>query len=237
MRELIEHVAFALGAFVVAALPERVKLRQPWRSFSTTGAHLASGAVETGVSVVLFGVGMLSFLGAFSNRYGMPFVTGIPNPTTSDLGRLGILAFVSYLITPWGLATLFGVAEGILRALEAAFNSRHLGLAALSLPHWLGLAAVRRLQRAHLETMLGPPRPDRVETASATPDGTLRIICRDRKPWSEVQVVEFDEHFYILVDCALIVDGEVRSHRYRLRPLDPNEVIRGTIAQYPSSGA
>jgi hypothetical protein len=232
MREVFERVVFAIVGFAVAVLPERVKAREPWHSLSSPAAHVASGVAETAVALLLFGAGFLAFVGGFSAAYDVAFVTQKPNPTTGDLGRLGILGFVSYLLTPWAMATLFCVVEGILRALDAFFSRRLLGMAFISLPHWVFLQLRARSQRAQQELMLGPPRPDRIEHPDTTPDGSLRITSRDPKPWTETQVVEFEERFFQLADAALVRDGASYAWRYRLRPLDPSEVIRGRVERY-----
>lgn len=237
MRELLERIASSLLAFLVAFLPERVKERRPWKDYRTTAAHVSSGVVELGFGVVLFGMGYLSFVGEFSAAFGFDFATKAPNPTTSSLGRLGILGFVSYLLTPWAMITFFCVVEGVLRALDAILSERFLGMAFVSGPHWLWLRLRERSRRADLAVALGPARPDRIEHPDATPDGSLRIFSRDDKPWSDVQVVEFEEHFYLLVEKGLVPEQRWWSYRYKLRAMDPREIIRGTVVRYEPSPA
>lgn len=232
MRELIEGLASAVVAFLVAFLPERVKERPPWKDFRSVAAHVVSGFAETLVAVVLFGVGYLSFVGEFSAAFGFAFITNVPNPTTSDLGRIGILGFVSYLLTPWAMASFWCVVEGVLRALDAVFSDRLLGMAFISGPHWLWLQLRERSRRADLATALGPERPDRIEHPDATPDGSLRIFSCEDKPWSDVQVVEFEEHFFQLVEKSLVPESGWWSYRYKLRAMDPTEIIRGVIVRY-----
>src|SRR3972149_8254460 len=73
---------------------------------------------------------------------------------------MGALGYVSYLFTPVAWVTLYCFAEGILRALDAAYSERMLGMAFVALP-WRGaLAAKRALGRRRLESRLGPERPD-----------------------------------------------------------------------------
>jgi len=232
MRELLELFASSLLAFLVALLPERVKERQPWKDYRSTTAHVCSGVVEAAAAVFLFGAGYLSFVGAFSANFGFTFINSIPNPTTSDLGRMGILGFVSYLLTPWAMATFWCIVEGVLRSLDAIFSQRYLGMAFISGPHWLWLRLKERARRADLAVALGPERPDRIEHPDVTPDGSLRIFSRDDKPWSDVQVVEFEERFYQLVEKGLVPENRWWSYRYKLRAMDPREIIRGAIVSY-----
>jgi hypothetical protein len=232
MRDTLESLRFAVITFVVALLPERVKAHEPWRSYSTVAAHVTSGVVETALAVGLFGLGALSFLGAFSSAYTFTLATRAPHPTTSDLGRMGILGFVSYMLTPWAMATFFCIVEGVLRGLDAVFSARFLGLSFLSAPHWLVLRLRDHVRRARLEAKLGPPRPDRVEPPEATRDGSLRITCRDAKPWSDLQVVEFGAHFFQLHERTFVRDDAYFAWRYVLRELDCNDVLRGTVIRY-----
>jgi len=235
MREVLERLASAALAFLVAFLPERVKERRPWKDVRSVAAHVTSGVAETLVAVLLFGLGYLSFVGEFSAAFGLAFVTSVPNPTTSDLGRVGILGFVSYLLTPWAMASFWCVVEGVLRALDAIFSQRYLGMAFISGPHWVWLRLRERTRRADLAVALGPKRPDRIEHPDATPDGSLRIFSRDDKPWSDVQVVEFEEHFFQLVEKSLVPEGGWWSYRYKLRAVDPTEILRGSIVGYEPS--
>ena len=229
VNELLELALFHLSCLAVAQLPERVKVRPPWREYSTTSAHAVSGLAEALGGVALFATGLLSFARSFSRGPGYTYLAHQPTLHHGDFLAMGALGYLSFVLHPLGMVSIFLLAEGVVRSLAAALTGGRPGLAVLSVPHWVFLRLQRLAASVRLDNALGPPRPDVVLLPDVTPDGSLVIVSRDRKDWSDVQVVELDGRFYRLVDLALVRDGRLHSWRYRFRGLDPAEIIRGTV--------
>ncbi len=229
--DLLQHAAFHLVGFAVAVLPERVKVKLPWCEYSTVSAHVASGVSEVLGGVALFGAGLLPYVTSFSRGAGYTYVAHQPTLHHSDFFAVGALGYLSYLLHPVAIVSLYVLGEGTVRALDAALTGRRLGLAFLSVPHWVFLRLRRLAAKSRLEHDLGPARPDVVLLPEATPDGRLVIVSRDRKEWSDVQVVELGGRFYQLTAVELVREGALLSWRYRFRTLDPAEIIRGDVVR------
>src|SRR3972149_5107604 len=145
---------------------------------------------------------------------------------------MGALGYVSYLFTPVAWVTLYCFAEGILRALDAAYSERMLGVAFVALP-WRGaLAAKRALGRRRLESRLGPDRPDEV-VVSGGPVVALTIYVAREKLWVENQVLAYGGEFYRSAGKHIVERGGHHAYRYDFRHLEPGEVIRGVLLRYP----
>jgi hypothetical protein len=233
LQGFLERLRFTLVALVVSTFPESVK-RSGWpAAYASAAAHIFSGWVETFVSACLFGIGFLRYVSDFLQGTGGTYLMRKPGSLTyGDFFGMGALGYVSYLFTPVAWVTLFCFAEGILRALDAAFSERMLGMAFVAFP-WRGASAVRRaLGRKRLESRLGAERPDEV-LVSGGPVPTLTIYAAREKPWSDTQVVEYVGDFYRLVGRRLVERGSHHAYRYDLRHLEPGEVIRGVLLRYP----
>ena len=120
---------------------------------------------------------------------------------------MGALGYISYLFRPTTWLILYCFAEGIVRALEAAFWERPLGLGVVSLG-WRAATWVRQTgRRHHLATLIGPPRPDEIVLPARSRRGLLEIFSVEEKPWSDYQVVELDDEFYQLATRQVVPHG------------------------------
>ena len=232
MRELIFWTRDVLIALLVAALPERAKREGTLRAYSTTAAHVVSGAVEAVASAGFFIVGMISYVRDFSRGVGWTYLTSQPNLDTGHFFGVGALGFLSYLLRPLSLALVYCYLEGILRAFDAAFSGSHLGLGAVSLVWRAAQAISSRSRRFQVAVMIGPPRPDEVVEPGASRFGMLEIYSVEEKPWRELQVVEFSGRFFQLAEKRLVERGEHHAWRYLLHELEEREVIRGAVVRY-----
>jgi len=130
------------------------------------------------------------------------------------------------------LLTLYCFAEGILRALDAAYSERMLGMAFVALP-WRGaLALTKAVGRRRLESRLGPERPDEVVVSGGSAVA-LTIYAAREKPWTDYQVIEYTGDFYEAVGKRLVVRGGHHAYRYEFRHLEHGDIIRGTLVRYP----
>jgi hypothetical protein len=146
---------------------------------------------------------------------------------------MGALGYVSYLVTPVAWVTLYCFAEGILRALDAAYSERMLGMAFVALP-WRGaLALSKTVGRKRLERRLGPERPDEVVMGKAVASVALTIFAAREKPWTDYQVIEYAGDFYEAVGKCLVVRGGHHAYRYEFRHFEHGDIIRGPVVHYP----
>jgi len=221
-----------LIAFLITALPERAKREGVLRAYSSTAAHVASGAIEAVASAAFFIVGMIFYVSNFSRGAGWEYLVNQPNLDTGHFMGVGALGFLSYLFQPLSLLLVYCYLEGIVRALDAAFSDSRLGLAVVSLVWRTAEAISSRGQRLRIAAMIGPRRPDEIVAPEASRFGMLEIYSVEEKPWREVQTVEFSGRFFQLAEKRLSRRGEHHAWRYLLRELEEREVIRGTVVRY-----
>ncbi len=239
LQGLWNRLTFTLTALLVSSFPEEAK-RSGWPSaYASVAAHVFAGWVETIASAGLFGIGFLRYVNGFIQGPGWLYLSNRPgNLDTGDFFGMGVLGYVSYLVTPVAWVTLFCVAEGIVRALDAAFSERMLGMAFVVLPWRAVLAARRTGKRRRLEAMLGPERPDEVVTGQAGSPVALTVFAARRKPWSDYQVIDFAGEFYEATGVRIVGRGLHHAYRYDFRRLEPGDVIRGVLVRYdPRSGS
>ncbi len=233
------RLTFTLTALVVSSFPEEAK-RRGWPSaYASVAAHAFSGWVEIIVFAGLFIVGFLRYVNGFLQGPGWLYLSSRPGTLdTGDFFGMGVLGYVSYLVTPVAWVTLFCFAEGILRALDAAFSERMLGMAFVVLPWRAVLAARRTGKRKRIEAMLGPERPDEVVAGRPGSPVALTIYAAREKPWSDYQVIDFAGEFFEAIGVRLVGRGLHHAYRYEFRRLEPGDVIRGVLVRYdPRSGS
>jgi len=221
LRDFLARLRFTLTALVVSTFPESVK-RTGWPSaYASAAAHAFGGWVEALASAGLFGIGFLRYVSDFVQSTGWTYLSKKPGTLGyGDFFGMGALGYVSYLVTPVACVTLYCFAEGILRALDAAFSERMLGMAFVALP-WRGaLAAKRALGRRRLESRLGPERPDEVVVSGGSAVA-LTIYTAREKPWAENQVLEYEGEFYRSVGKRIVERGRHHAYRYDFRHLEP----------------
>lgn len=216
-------------------LPERVKEHPRLQPYATTPAHVISAYAEVVAAVVLFVWGMVGAVSGFSHGPAWEYLTRQPQLTHRDFFAMGALGYLAYLLRPTTWLLLYCFAEGVVRAYEAAFWGRHLGLGAVWLGWQLGRWTRRGVRRRRLDVLLGPKRPDQIVVLP--PGGTvaLEVLTVEDKPWSDTQVVELDGAFYELTGRELVRRGRWHWWRYRFLPLGDNEVIRGAVVRLSAS--
>ena len=234
VKDFLARLRFTLTALVVSTFPESVK-RSGWPSaYASAAAHAFGGWVEALASAGLFGIGFLRYVSDFVQSTGWTYLMQKPGSLTyGDFFGMGALGYVSYLVTPVAWVTLYCFAEGILRALDAAYSERMLGMGFVALP-WRGaLALSKAVGRRRLESRLGPERPDEVVVGKAGASVALTIFAAREKPWADYQVIEYAGDFYEAVGKRLVVRGGHHAYRYEFRHLKPGDIIRGTLVRYP----
>jgi hypothetical protein len=231
-QDFLARLRFTLIALLVSTFPERVK-REGWPTYyASVAAHVFSGWVEVLISVGVFGIGLLRYLNTFTNTTGWTYLSNLPSSTIWDWRGVGLVGALSYLLTPLAWVSLYCIVEGVLRALDAVFSERMLGVALVVLP-WRVAAALRRLKASRrLQDLLGPERPDEVVNGEAGSAVALTIFTAREKPWSEHQVLEYRDDFYTVVRRQLVPRGAHHAYRYELHHLEHGEVIRGVLVRY-----
>jgi len=234
LQGFLERFRFTVIALVVSTFPESAK-RSGWPSaYASAAAHAFGGWVEALASAGLFGIGFLRYVSGFVQGPGGTYLMQKPGSLTyGDFFGMGALGYVSYLVTPVAWVTLYCFAEGILRALDAAYSERMLGMALVAVP-WRGaLALSKAVGRKRLESRLGPERPDEVVLGKAGASVALTIFAAREKPWADYQVIEYAGDFYEAVGKRLVVRGGHHAYRYEFRHLEHGDIIRGALVRYP----
>ncbi len=228
-------VEFTLASLVVSAIPERAK-RDGWvAEYASPAAHVVAGWVEALASAALFVVGLLRYVAGFNRGAGWTYVVHRPTLTYGDFFGVGALGYLSYLLTPVAWLAVYCFGEGIVRALDAAFSQRMLGIALVVLP-WRALEAARRgRERARLARRLGPERPDEVIAWEGSAVA-LTVLASRRKPWAPHQVIRYGDGFFRLLGVTAARQGGHEAFRYDFGHLEPREVIRGAVLEYTPGG-
>jgi hypothetical protein len=227
----LARVGEALAAFAVALLPEGMKREGRFAYFVSPAAHVASGLAEIAACAGLFINGMIGYVQAFNAGPGLTYLENQPSLDYGHFFGIGALAYLSYLIRPTTLLLVYGLGEGIARALHAAVWGGLPGVALLAIPWRLAQRLRRSARRALIAVMLGPPRPDEIVPAESTRSRLFEVYSVEDKPWSEYQVVEHAGSFFQLATRRLVRRGPYHAYRYQFHPLEEREVIRGTIVR------
>jgi hypothetical protein len=234
----LERLQFTLVALVVSTFPESAK-RSGWPSaYASAAAHGFGGLVESLAAAGLFGIGFLKYVGGFTQSTGWTYLSKKPGTLGyGDFFGMGALGYVSYLFTPVAWVTAFCLVEGVLRALDAAYSERMLGMAFIALPWRATMALKRSVERRRHASRLGPDRPDEVIVGKTGAPAALTIFAAREKPWADYQVIEYAGDFYEAIGKRLVARGGCHAYRYDFRRLERGEVIRGVLLPYPPGGA
>lgn len=230
--DFYERQKFALVSFLVAFLPEHVKEWPRVEVWVSRPGVVLSGAVETFAAAGLFIAGVIAYVTSFARGPGWEFLSSRPTTTFFDWAGVGALGFWSYFFTPSGMFFVYCLAEGMVRTFEVLLTGRKLGVAAISVPWRLAEWIAARSARVQLAAKLGPARPDEVVPPEQSPAGTLEIYSVEEKGWSERQVIEYGEDFWILAGTRLVPRSGYHAWRHRFLPLEDREVLRGRIVRY-----
>jgi hypothetical protein len=236
LLRLLRRLGVLLVALAVSVVPERAKLAGPLAPWASPAVHVASGVIEALVAAVLFVLGMLRAVSLFARGPGWVYLTQPGTTTIGEWFAVGALGYLSYLLQPVSLLLVWCYGEGIVRALEAVFHERMPGLGVVAVL-WRGVELVAAWTRsAQRRALIGPRRPDEVVEPQRSSLAMLEIYSVEDRPWSDVQVVDYDGEFYQLASKDLVARGAHHAFRYLLHRLDDNDVIRGTIVRYPHGG-
>jgi len=230
--DFLERQRFAAFSFLVAYLPEHVRARPRVGVWVSRPAAVLSGAVEIVAAAGLFIAGVISYVSGFARGPGWEYLASRPTTTIHDWMGVGALGFWSYLLTPQGMFLVYCLGEGIVRTFEVLLTGRMLGVAVIAVPWRLVELLQARSARARLALRLGPARPDEVVRPEQTRSGMLEIYTVEDKGWSERQVLELGEEFWMLAGTRLVPRGGHHAWRHCFEPLEAREVIRGTIVRY-----
>lgn len=215
----------------ITVLPERVKGHDRLQPYVSTVAHVLSAYLEAAFAAGFFIWGLISWVSRFSHGPGWTYLTSQPTLGYDDFFAMGALAYVSYLFRPTTWLLLYCFAEGVVRAMEAAFWDRPLGLGAVSLGWRIATWARQTNRRQYLAALIGPLRPDEIVLPAQSRMGLLEIFSVEEKPWSDYQVVELDDEFYQLATRHVVPHGPYHAWRYQLHRMETSDVLRGAIVR------
>jgi hypothetical protein len=218
---------FVVG-FFVSLLPERMKEHPRLQGLAGTGLHIASGLSEMAVGAVLWARGFLPHLEAYNSA--MFAAAG----AAGEIRGLGIFGVVDYVAQPLSLLYTYLVVEGVLRTFVTIFARRCLGVAPLGLLYRAFGGTLGFLEKEERRGLRGPMAPDRVFTAGEEQE-ILEIQSWAPKDWSDRQILEYGNEFYIMTDNKFALAGLHYRYRYRFRKLQPGEIIRGSVVKYETA--
>jgi hypothetical protein len=232
--KIISGIIGWILAFFVALLPERIKAREPFTLFNHHLAHILSGIVECILALALFVYGYDNFVGGLSARAAHALADGTAQSISeSELRRMGVYAYILYLMHPVALTSLYMFMEGNIRAFAAISSGRCHGIGFFWLIDRIFIFAQTRHQKIRLNKQLGPHEPDSVFKDQTS--GALIITSVENKPWQERQIARQDEDFYILAAIYFVLKDRYYRHQYTFRPLRPGEIIRGSVVVIPGN--
>jgi hypothetical protein len=217
-------------AFLVAPLPERIKERKPFSGFQSNAAHVFSGITELALALILFVNGYDRFVGGFSLEVSRAVAAGgAPNGISeAQIGGLGVLGFLLYLLHPVALISFYMFFEGCVRAFAAGLAERSYGIGAFWAIYRIAIFARKKQREAILSKQLGPEEPDSLfEDKSSS---AFVLISVEDKPWRERQVARYGDDFYVLCAKNFVQQDRYYRYRYTFKRMHPGEIIRGSIA-------
>jgi hypothetical protein len=233
---ILRFAAGAIGgviAFLVAFLPERIKEQKPFSGFQSNAAHVFSGISECALALLLFFYGYDRFVGEFSQGIARAMAVEVTRNdiTQAQIGEMGVLGFVLYLLHPIAIFSLYMVVEGGVRAYAAGLAGRRHGIAVLWAIHRLAMFVGTKRREAVLRKQLGPEEPDSLFKDDAS--GNLVLTSIEDKDWRERQAAKFGDDFYILTTKNFVLKDKYFRYRYTFRRMHPGEIIRGAFVVIP----
>ncbi|HPR63546.1 MAG TPA: hypothetical protein PK014_04935 [Thermoanaerobaculia bacterium] len=234
MEDLIamaRWVVHSFLAFFISFLPERWKMKDPLSSFSSAPAHALSGVLEACAGAGLLFAGLIAHVEGFISTSGYDYVVTKDSTTYGELFGIGAFGYLAFFLKPQSWILLYFFLEGIVRALEASFTGRHLGIFPLWMVDQIWTTGQEGFHSFRLKRKIGPQTSDEIVTDEKNPDRGIDLYSSELKPWSDVQVVEYGERHYILLSTSLVQRKDRYAYRYRFRPLADNELIRGSIVR------
>ena len=227
------EVARHLAGLLATVLPERTK-RWGWLAGLPMGRlHVLSGVAEILVGLTFFVQWMLAYVDRFTAEFGYTYLASRPSLSHGVIGSMGILGYVSFLLTPAAWFALYLVFEGVIRVLEVLLHSRRPGMLLVVLGAWIGRRVSRLVNQVRLRHTLGPNRPDRLVGHPGAPGAGLELWTVTRYPWRDGHVIRFGAELYVVQSCRLTPDDAHHAWVFHLRALEPGELIRGQVGVYP----
>jgi hypothetical protein len=221
-----------VAAFLLSWLPEPVKGRGRMQHLNSPSVHVVSGVFEMILGFVLL-VGWYShFMVKFNGLLAVAATNSGICLTEAELGGMGQIGFLSFLFQPLTFVIWAIIGEGLVRGLCAFLVARTPGTVVIALPYRLVLFLRERRNTTSRLAALGPLRPDELNPPERNPNGLLEVFAAREKPWPRNQVVEYGSRFFIFDNRQRIKRGEYWSICYRFRPMQPGEIIRGTLVTY-----
>jgi hypothetical protein len=84
-----------------------------------------------------------------------------------------------------------------------------------------------------IEHAMGPPRPDRILRNPRNGSEIVVLTCREKPDWTPAVTIQIDDRHYLVREVVPRCDGEWVSLAYRMRELQPGEIIRSLVRYDP----
>jgi hypothetical protein len=203
-----EELFSTIASIGIAVLPER--LRRSWKHLDLARGTILSALIEMGLAAAL----LIAAFGVFQARVMHAVGDGFDSSPDGEKLGLGALAYVSFLITPAGIASVLVFGDGCVRLITVLLTWETRG----SLFAWLADEGTLAIRRARARRQDGAEIPDEI-----APDRSWIKSCRDRG-W-EARAVKIGDDF--LVVERVDRDGSPpRRYTIHLRPLAAGEIVR-----------
>ncbi len=225
---MFASIANFVMAFLLSVLPESLNEKPPLLRFRNDAAHLLSGIAECLLGLSLFAMSYYHAIDSIQGKIMEGYATGkVSVASEADLRGAGAIAAVFGMFSPTSILYLGMFAEGIIRAVAAGIVRHRHGIVPMWAAYRLLLLVRGSAEKIRMKAMIGPARTDKVRLKM--PERILEILSVEVKPWSDRQIVQYQEEFYVLKSKSFMQVGSNYAHRYLCRPLNPGEIIRGTV--------
>ena len=175
-----------------------------------------AGGVSSGLAQMLGGFATYAYL-FFSYTFGWGKMAAEMMTTEGAAGLsaeqtsmgLGLVGYLSFMISPGPLAAMYCIIEGLARTISAGITREPLP----SLPFWLIGAAHDGLDRLRARSHFDAPAPDIVETGKPQSRWDLRVTSvRAKTDWRAPVKVEYAGVLYEIVSASQ--HEEKGKHRF-----------------------
>ncbi|MGI8785149.1 MAG: hypothetical protein ACR2L2_16045 [Acidobacteriota bacterium] len=224
------RIATFLLSLLVSLLPEKAKAGR-LQPCNTVGAHIVSGIVEAVAAGGLLVREYLAFIIRFTDLEAGRLMDSTFEGTEAQVQHMGVVGWFSFLFRPWTWILAYHLVEGGVRAIEAAINGGTRGTALLYFVFRIAGLFTGTAEHAGKRAAIGPRVSDRVLLYRE--GAALLIESVDDFPWWEHQVLRYRDTLYQMTSRSFEKTGQHHRHRYQFRLLQPNEIVRGAVIEYP----
>lgn len=228
------RIATFLLSLLVSLLPEKAKSGR-LQPCNTVAAHIVSGMAQALVAVWLLIFDYLAFIVWPSLQFADLEAARLRDSTLqidqTQVKSIVLLGWYAFLFRPWTWVLAYHFVEGGVRAIEAAITGGTRGTALLYFVIRIVDLFKGTAERAGKRAAIGPREIDKVLLYRE--GAALLIESVDDQPWWEHQVLRYRDTLYQMTSRSFERTGQHHRHRYHFRLLQPDEIVRGAVIEYP----